>query len=305
MSSMLIIAQLANALVIGTLYALMALGLSLIFGVLKLVNFAHGESMMVGGYLYYYLATSFLVTSLGIPLYIAFICTIPFLYVFGNIIEKSLLRSAYGRNMARYDEYVILATFTLGIFLQNLALPVFGPYNRQAPALFKGRVIVGDLVIAGDRITAAGIAFIVIGALLFFLYRTFLGKGLRAVAQNPGAASIVGINVSRMRGLAFGVGISLSGIAGALLGPIFIVNPGMGIPFAVKAFVIVVLGGMGSIKGSIVGAYLLAIVESFGSVYLPDPTRALAYKDAYGLLLLILVLLVRPQGLFGERERRA
>ena len=302
---MLVIAQLVNALTIGTLYALMALGLSLIFGVLKLVNFAHGESMMVGGYLYYFLATSFLVTSFGIPLYLAFILTIPFLYLFGIIIEKIFLRSAYGRNMARYDEYVILVTFTLGIFLQNLALPIFGPYNRQAPALFKGRVIVGDLVIVGDRITAAGIAFIIIGVLLFFLYRTYLGKGLRAVAQNPAAASIIGINVSRMRGLAFGVGISLSGISGALLGPIFIVNPGMGIPFAVKAFVIVVLGGMGSIKGSIIGAYLLAIVESFGSVYLPDPTRALAYKDAYGLLLLILVLLVRPQGLFGEKERRA
>ena len=299
------IAQLVNALTIGTLYALMALGLSLIFGVLKLVNFAHGESMMVGGYLYYFLATSFLVTSFGIPLYLAFILTIPLLYLFGIIIEKIFLRSAYDRNMARYDEYVILVTFTLGIFLQNLALPLFGPYNRQAPALFKGRLIVGDLVIVGDRITAAGIAFIVIGVLLFFLYRTYLGKGLRAVAQNPGAASIIGINVTRMRGLAFGVGISLSGISGALLGPIFIVNPGMGIPFAVKAFVIVVLGGMGSIKGSIIGAYLLAIVESFGSVYLPDPTRALAYKDAYGLLLLILVLLVRPQGLFGERERRA
>lgn len=299
------IAQLVNALTIGTLYALMALGLSLIFGVLKLVNFAHGESMMVGGYLYYFLATSFLVTSFGIPLYLAFILTIPFLYLFGIIIEKIFLRSAYGRNMARYDEYVILVTFTLGIFLQNLALPIFGPYNRQAPALFKGRVIVGDLVIVGDRITAAGIAFIIIGVLLFFLYRTYLGKGLRAVAQNPAAASIIGIKVSRMRGLAFGVGISLSGISGALLGPIFIVNPGMGIPFAVKAFVIVVLGGMGSIKGSLIGAYLLAIVESFGSVYLPDPTRALAYKDAYGLLLLILVLLVRPQGLFGEKERRA
>jgi branched-chain amino acid transport system permease protein len=302
---MLVIAQLVNALTIGTLYALMALGLSLIFGVLKLVNFAHGESMMVGGYLYYFLATSFLVTSFGIPLYLAFILTIPFLYLFGIIIEKIFLRSAYGRNMARYDEYVILVTFTLGIFLQNLALPIFGPYNRQAPALFKGRVIVGDLVIVGDRITAAGIAFIIIGVLLFFLYRTYLGKGLRAVAQNPAAASIIGIKVSRMRGLAFGVGISLSGISGALLGPIFIVNPGMGIPFAVKAFVIVVLGGMGSIKGSLIGAYLLAIVESFGSVYLPDPTRALAYKDAYGLLLLILVLLVRPQGLFGEKERRA
>ena len=209
------------------------------------------------------------------------------------------------RKMARYDEYVILVTFALGIFLQNLALPIFGPYNRQAPAIFKGRIRIGELIIAGDRITAATIAFIVIGILLFFLYRTYLGKGLRAVAQNPSAASIVGMKVSRMRGMAFGIGVSLAGIAGALLGPIFLVNPGMGIPFAVKAFVIVVLGGMGSIKGTIVGAFILAIVESFGSILLPDPSRALAYKDAYGLLLLVLILLVRPQELFGERERRA
>jgi branched-chain amino acid transport system permease protein len=302
---MLFISQLANALVIGTLYALMALGLSLIFGVLKLVNFAHGESLMVGGYLYYFLATSFIVNSLGLPLPIALIAMIPLAYIFGIILEKVFLRSAYVRKMARYDEYVILVTFTLGIFLQNLALPIFGPYNRQAPAIFKGRIRVGELIIAGDRITAAMIAFIVIGILLFFLYRTYLGKGLRAVAQNPGAASIVGMKVSRMRGMAFGIGVSLAGIAGALLGPIFLVNPGMGIPFAVKAFVIVVLGGMGSIIGTIVGAFILAIVESFGSILLPDPSRALAYKDAYGLLLLVLILLVRPQGLFGERERRA
>jgi branched-chain amino acid transport system permease protein len=302
---MLFISQLANALVIGTLYALMALGLSLIFGVLKLVNFAHGESLMVGGYLYYFLATSFIVNSLGLPLPIALIAMIPLAYIFGIILEKVFLRSAYVRKMARYDEYVILVTFTLGIFLQNLALPIFGPYNRQAPAIFKGRIRVGELIIAGDRITAAMIAFIVIGILLFFLYRTYLGKGLRAVAQNPGAASIVGMKVSRMRGMAFGIGVSLAGIAGALLGPIFLVNPGMGIPFAVKAFVIVVLGGMGSIIGTIVGAFILAIVESFGSILLPDPSRALAYKDAYGLLLLVLILLVRPQGLFGEKERRA
>ena len=302
---MLFISQLANALVIGTLYALMALGLSLIFGVLKLVNFAHGESLMVGGYLYYFLATSFIVNSLGLPLPIALIATIPLAYLFGLILEKVFLRSAYVRKMARYDEYVILVTFALGIFLQNLALPIFGPYNRQAPAIFKGRIRIGELIIAGDRITAAMIAFIVIGILLFFLYRTYLGKGLRAVAQNPSAASIVGMKVSRMRGMAFGIGVSLAGIAGALLGPIFLVNPGMGIPFAVKAFVIVVLGGMGSIKGTIVGAFILAIVESFGSILLPDPSRALAYKDAYGLLLLVIILLVRPQGLFGERERRA
>ena len=302
---MLFLSQFANALVIGTLYALMALGLSLIFGVLKLVNFAHGESMMLGGYLYYLLATSFIVHLLGLPLIVALVATVPVIFGFAIILEKLFLQPAYERKTARYDEYVILVTFGLGIFLQNIALPLFGPYNRQAPAIFKGRVRIGDLVIAGDRLTGAVIAFIIIGLLFYFLYRTYLGKGLRAVAQNPNAASILGIKVPQMRGLAFGIGISLTGIAGALLGPIFLVNPVMGVPFAVKAFVIVVLGGMGSIKGTIVAAYILAIVEIFGSIWLPDPTRALAYKDAYGLLLLVLTLLLRPQGLFGEKERRA
>lgn len=302
---MLFLSQFANALVIGTLYALMALGLSLIFGVLKLVNFAHGESLMIGGYLYYLLATSFIVHLFGLPLIVALMATAPVIFFFGVVLERAFLRPAYQRKTARYDEYVILVTFTLGIFLQNLALPLFGPYNRQAPAIFKGRVRIGDLIIAGDRLTGAIIAVIVICLLFFFLYRTYLGKGLRAVAQNPDAASILGINVPRMRSMAFGIGIALTGIAGALLGPIFLVNPVMGVPFAVKAFVIVVLGGMGSIKGTIVAAYILALVEIFGSILLPDPTRALAYKDAYGLLLLVLTLLLRPQGLFGEKERRA
>ena len=302
---MLFLSQFANALVIGTLYALMALGLSLIFGVLKLVNFAHGESLMIGGYLYYFLATSFIVHMFGLPLVVALAASAPVIFFFGIILERTFLRPAYQAKTARYDEYVILVTFTLGIFLQNLALPLFGPYNRQAPAIFKGRVRIGDLIIAGDRLTGAAIAFIVIVLLFIFLYRTYLGKGLRAVAQNPSAAAIIGIKVAHMRSIAFGLGIALSGIAGSLLGPIFLVNPVMGVPFAVKAFVIVVLGGMGSIKGTIVGAYILAIVESFGSILLPDPTRALAYKDAYGLLLLVITLLLRPQGLFGEKERRA
>jgi branched-chain amino acid transport system permease protein len=297
---MLFLSQLANALVIGTLYALMSLGLSLIFGVLKLVNFAHGECLMVGGYLYYLLAT-----TLKLPLALSLALSLPALFLFGVFLERFLLRTPYQRKMARYDEYVILVTFALGIFFQNLALPIFGPYNRQAPPLFNGSVRIGELVIAGDRLTGALVAFLVIGILLVFLYRTYYGKGLRAVAQSPGAAAIVGIKVLRMRAVAFGIGIILAGVAGALFGPIFLVNPEMGTSFAIKAFVIVVLGGMGSIKGSILGAYILAIVESFGSILLPDPTRALAYKDAYGLLLLVLVLLFRPQGLFGEKERRA
>lgn len=296
---MLYLSQLANALVIGTLYSLMALGLSLIFGVLKLVNFAHGEFLMMGGYVY------FLLAAVWLPLPLALALSMPILFGVGLAVERVFLRDPYKIKMARYDEYVILVTFALGLFIQNLALPIFGPYNRQAPPLLKGSVQLGELIIGADRLTGALMAFLVIGGLIYFLYRTFSGKALRAVAQSPPAAAIVGIKVLRMRSVAFGIGITLAGVAGALFGPIFLVNPEMGTSFAVKAFVIVVLGGMGSIKGSIIGGYLLAVVESFGSILLLDPSRALAYKDAYGLLLLVLILLVRPQGLFGEKERRA
>ncbi len=291
--------QLANALVIGTLYALMAVGLSLIFGVLKLVNFAHGEFLMVGGYVY------FIFAALKLPLPLALAVGMPLLFLFGVAVERLFLSGPYQKKMPRYDEYVILVTFALGIFLQNFALPLFGPYNRQAPPLFQGSVRIGDLIVGGDRLAGAAVAFIVIGCLLWLLYRTYTGKALRAVAQSPSASAITGIRVLRTRSVAFGLGATLAGVAGALFGPIFLVHPEMGTTFAVKAFVIVVLGGMGSIRGSIVGAYILAIVESFGSILLLDPSRALAYKDAYGLLLLVIILILRPQGLFGEKERRA
>ena len=251
---MLYFSQLTNALVIGTLYALMSLGLSLIFGVLKLVNFAHGEFFMIGGYIY------FLLAALGLPLPLALALSMPILFGVGLAVERVFLQDPYKKKMARYDEYVILVTFAMGLFIQNLALPIFGPYNRQAPALLKGSVHVGELIIGADRLAGALMAFLVIGCLIYFLYRTYSGKGSRAVAQSPAAAAIVGIKVLRMRTVAFGLGITLAGIAGALFGPIFLVNPEMGTSFAVKAFVIVVMGGMGSVKGSIIGGYLLALV---------------------------------------------
>lgn len=292
--------QVLNALVIGTIYALMAVGLSLIFGVLKLVNFSHGQMLMLGGYLYLVLAK-----WLGLTPVPGLLLCLPILYGFGLAVEWTLIRTKGKERIPRYDEYVTMATFALGLFLQNVALPLFGPYNKQAPALFKLKVQVGNLAISGDRLAAAITAFVVISALVLFLYRTYAGKALRAVAQNPFSAAIVGINVIRTQRMAFALGATLSGASGALLGSVFLVHPDMGLSFAIKAFVIVVLGGMGSIWGSVLGAYLLALVESLGSVFIPDMTRALAYKDAYGLLLLILILLLRPQGLFGEKGRRA
>ena len=292
--------QMTNAMIIGTIYALMAVGLSLIFGVLKLVNFSHGQMLMLGGYLYLIFAK-----WLGIFPILGLIICLPLLYAFGLLVEWSLIRTQSKERIPRYDEYVTMATFALGLFLQNVALPLFGPYNKQPPPLFKLKMSIGGLAISGDRMAAAITACVVIGMLVLLLYRTYWGKSLRAVAQNPLAAAITGVNVKRTQRMAFGLGVVLSGASGALLGSVFLVHPDMGQSFAIKAFVIVVLGGMGSIWGSVLGAYLLAIVESLGSVMIPDMTRALAYKDAYGLLLLILVLLLRPQGLFGEKERRA
>ena len=301
---MIYIEQIVNALIIGSVYALMALGLSLIFGVLRLVNFAHAQAIMAGGLLYFYLATLVPVeSSLWLPA--ALLASTPVLFAFGVLLERGFLRPAYRETVARFEEYVILMTFALGLFLQNVALPLFGPYHRQPPAIFKSQVRLGELIVPGDRLTAALLSVVIIAALLLFLHRTFPGKGLRAVAQSPEAASMSGINVARTRTMAFGLGITLTGLAGGLLGPVFLVSPTMGEPFAVKAFVIVVLGGMGSIGGSIIGAFLLALVESLGTVAIPDMSRALAYKDAYGLLLLIIVLLVRPQGILGIKERRA
>jgi len=301
---MIYIEQIVNALVIGSVYALMALGLSLIFGVLKLVNFAHAQAIMAGGFFYFYLTTlAHLQTSW--MLFAALLATAPFLFGFGVALEKGFLRPAYRAEVARFEEYVILMTFALGMFLQNMALPLVGPYHRQPPAILKGQIALGALIIPGDRLTAAGLSVVIITALLLFLYRTFPGKGLRALAQSPEAAAISGVNVVQTRTMAFGLGITLTGLAGGLLGPVFLVSPTMGEPFAIKAFVIVVLGGMGSIGGSIVGAFLLALVESIGTVIIPDMSRAMAYKDAYGLLLLIIILLVRPQGLFGIKARRA
>jgi branched-chain amino acid transport system permease protein len=297
---MYIAAQILNALVIGVLYALSASGLALIFGILRVVNFAHGEFYMVGGFLYY-----FLTVSAGAPPFLAVAVTVAAMFLFGLAVERVLIRRADTPAVERRPEYVILITFALSMFLQNAFLVLFGPWNMQPTSIFDGTLRIGDLVIGGDRLAALGVGVVLLGGLLYVLQQTFVGRALRAVSQHREGAAVVGINPVRMGALAFGIGSALAGGAGALIGPIFLVNSRMGILPGVKAFVIIVLGGMGSVKGSILGALLLAFVEIFGSILIPDPSRALAYKDAYGLLVLVIVLLLRPEGLFGEWARRA
>lgn len=292
-------AQALNGLVIGLLYALIAIGLSLIFSVLKLVNFAHGECYMMGGFISYYLATLFGLN----PILSVFLSMIG-VFLIGLAIQYLFLRPIYTGAVERKDEYAILITFGLGIFLQNLAMSVFGPWTKRSPDFFPGTTIMGFLTVDNNRLVVSAVAIVIMVALLLVIGKTFIGKALRAVSQDRNAAAIVGINPHRMNLLAFGIGVALAGGAGALIGPIFLISPVMGILPGLKSFVIIVLGGMGSIRGAIIAGLLLGQVESLGSVLFLDPSRGLAYKNAFGVLLLAIVLLLKPTGLFGERHVR-
>jgi branched-chain amino acid transport system permease protein len=255
---------------------------------------------MLGAYTYF-----LAVTMLGLPPVFGIVVAAMALMFIGALIEWLLIRPVHDGRADRPDEYAIMITFALSILLLNLANSLFGPWPRRPEPLFRGRVEIGELIISGDRLAAAGLAVLLITALLLALRYTWAGRAVRAVSQNREAAAIFGISVTSVGMIAFALGAALAGLAGALMGPVFNVTPPMGVIPVIKAYVIVVLGGLGSIPGAIVGALILGQVETFSMILFPDPSRALAYKDAYGLVLLVVVLLLRPQGLFGTRERRA
>jgi branched-chain amino acid transport system permease protein len=291
--------QVLNGLVLSVFYALAALGLAIIFGVLKIVNFAHGELYMIGGFAYYAVAS-----AMGLPSPVAVLAAFAFLFALGIAIEWLLIRPVHEGRVERPDEYAIMVTFGLAILLQNLMLSLFGPWTLRPPALFRGAVEIGELIVSGDRLAAAALGLVLIAFVIYLLRWTWAGKAIRAVSQDRETAAVVGVDDRLVGMLAFGLGSALAGAAGALMGPVFLVHPTMGVIPAIKAYVVVVIGGMGSVPGAIVGALLLGQVENLATVLIPDTTRAVAYKDAYGLVLLVLVLLLRPQGLFGERTRR-
>lgn len=292
--------QAINGLVVSSFYALTALGLAVIFGVLRIVNFAHGELYMLGGYAYF-----LAISALGLSPLSALVVAATALFITGMVIEWLLIRPIHEGKIDRPDEYAIMITFALSIFLINFANAIFGPWPQRPASLMQGRIEIGELVISGNRLAAAMVACALIAAVMLALRFTWAGKAVRAVSQDRLAAEIYGISVQRVGLLAFGVGAALAGLAGALIGPVFNVTPPMGVVPVIKAYIIVVLGGLGSLWGAIIGALILGQVETFATILIPDPSRALAYKDAYGLVVLVIVLLVRPQGLFGVKARRA
>jgi branched-chain amino acid transport system permease protein len=286
-----------NGLIIGLFYALMAVGLTLIFGILKIVNFAHGEFYMVGAYTYTLAAL-----KLGLDPWMALPCALVAGALVGWLTERTLMRPLYAGYSSwglMRDEYAVVVTFALSLLLINLVDKVVGPYPQRGPPLVDiPRMALGPIMLSGQKLAAMGLALAMIVALALFLRYSLWGRQIQAVAQNRLGASLAGIDTARASSLVFALSGALAGVSGALLAPIINASPDVGSFPAIKSYVIVVLGGMGSMPGSLIASLVLGVLESFGAVYL-----SYDYRDTYGLLILMLVLIFRPQGLFGERGR--
>ena len=294
---MLLIDLTINGLIIGLFYALMAIGLSLIFGILRIVNFAHGEFYMVGAYAYTLIALFF-----GISPWLTLPCAFIAGMALGWATERLLMRplySGYASWGVMKDEYAVIITFALSLLLINLVDKVIGPNGYRGPSLVATtRVEIGPFMASGHRLMAAGIALLVLIAVGLFVRYSYWGRQIQAVAQNRLGASLAGIDTAKASSIVFALSGGLAALGGALLSPIINATPDVGAFPAVKSYVIVVLGGMGSIPGAAVASLILGVLESFGAVYI-----SYGYRDTFGLVILIMVLLFRPHGLFGERSR--
>ena len=287
--------QSLNGLTIGIIYAVIAAGLTVIFSILRIVNFAHGEVYMMGGYFSY-----FAITLLGIPPLSAVAAAMLLSFALSVLVERTLLTPLYSPATERKGDYGILVTFGISILLRNLALIVFGPYPLRPPSFWSGVLMIGPLIMTWDRVFAGGAGIVMLIGLVWFMHRTPWGEALNAVSQSRESAAIVGIDDQRFYMLAFGLGGALAGGAGALVGPIYSLSPSMGLIPDTQAFAIVILGGMGSVAGSILAGLLIGVSESMFVALFPDPSRSLTYAQAFSLLILMAVLLVRPTGLFGR-----
>jgi len=283
---------LANGLVTGTFYALSALGLTLVFGLMRVVNFAHGELYVIGGLLGWALTA-----VLGWNYFLTLLVVILVLGVGGYLIDQVLIARVRGQG----EEPTILLTIGLSIFIANTALLIVGttPVTVASPFASKP-LFLGPVVITQARLMLVGVCAVLIGGANLLIQRTTLGRAMRATFQDTMAAQLVGIRTAHIYGLTFALGAILAGAAGMLLGSIYVVEPTIGGVISLKAFVVVILGGMGSFAGAIVGGLILGVAEALWGGYV-----ATGYVDAIGFALVILTLLVRPYGLFSKRAERA
>ncbi len=279
-----------NGLVTGCFYALIALGLTLIFGMMGVVNFAHGEFFVLGGVFAYVF-----VALMGVPFWLAVILVVLVMAVIGALLDVLLIRPLRSAHILS----TALVTIGLSIFLLNTTLVLFGPSPRAIETGFaKKPILIGPVVLTEARVFAIilGIAAIYLAHLL--IQKTRLGRAMRATFQNRDAAALVGVNIEFVYTFTFALGTAMAALAGALLGAIFVVHPSTAEVATLKAFVVVILGGMGSFPGAVAGGLILGIVESLWGGFFSS-----GYQDVIGFVLVILILLFKPTGLFSGSTR--
>ena len=288
---------LLQGLLVGGVYGLIGLGLSLIFGVMRVVNFAHGDALTLGMFLALFLATRF-----HIDPYLSILVALPLGFALGYAIQRLILaRLPEGLGNAS-----LLATLGLGLIFSNSLFLGFGAQPQSVNVPYA----ISTINLAGARLSipfvvAGAVTIVAILALNALLYRTELGRAIRATSQNPLGAELQGVDTGRVQAIVFGIGIALALLAGILLLPILgSVIPTIGENFLIKAFVVTVLGGLGNLSGAVLGGLFLGLVETIGATGTVGSVGLNAWRDAFGLVLFLLVLLLRPEGLFGKTVKR-
>lgn len=276
---------LVNAAMLWLTYVLVALGLTLIFSMMEIVNFAHGDIYMLGGYAIFYLFGLY-----QINYFLALLLTMLLLALFGLVSERLFFRPVSGEFLPP-----VVISLGLGIILETSSLLIFGLDDKSVASPFQGVMQFLGVTLSMERLAVVPLALALIIGLFLFLQRVKLGRAMRAVAQDRVAAALQGIDINHTTAWGFAIGFALAGAAGALLTPIFFVNPSVGGSMVMKAFVMIVIGGMGSFIGAMIGALILALVDSFAATLLGGPAASLLI-----FLVFIMVLIVRPRGLMGH-----
>ena len=285
--------QFVNALSLGSLYALIAIGYTMVYGILRLINFAHGDVFMIGGYLAFYAATAFMM-----PWWVAVIAAIGMTTLFGMGLERVAYRPL--RDSPRIS--IMISAIGASFLIENLAIVLFDarPKAFPVPDFFASTFVLGDVHISMVSIIIPVVTAIILAALLWVIYRTKTGMAMRAVATDIDAARLMAIDVNRIISFTFAIGSALAAVGGimwALKYPRL--EPLMGIMPGLKCFIAAVIGGIGSISGAVLGGLLLGLIELMTIAFLPELT---GYKDAFAFILLIVVLLVKPTGLLGSKQ---
>jgi branched-chain amino acid transport system permease protein len=282
--------HIVNMLILGGTYALLGIGLTLIFGIMRVVNFAHGELYTFGAY-FVYLAS----VLVGLNFFLSLVVAIVFGFILGAAIEFLLLRPMRGADI---DTTMIVMIGAM-IVMQNTEQYIWGGVAKSVSTPFgESTLVVGPVSVAWLRVFVFFAALALIAGSYLLINRTKIGKAMRATFQDRDTASLMGVNIQFIYMATFGIGSSLAAAAGALLGPVYVISPRMGDIASLKAFAIVILGGLGSIGGATIGGFILAFAEELGAGYISS-----GYRDAMGFLIIILVLMFKPTGLFARSER--